>query len=123
MTPPRPPIHPAIVPVQAAYNADLIEEVAREVAANDVVVVGVSGLQPGKRAKRILDEQKIAYRYLEYGSYFAGWRRRLALKMWLNWSTFPLVFIKGVFVGGASDLNRLVTSGELTRMMAEPRKS
>lgn len=123
MTPPRPPVHPAIVPIQTAYHADLIEEVARAVAENDVVVVGVSGLQPGKKAKRILDEQKIAYRYLEYGSYFAGWRRRLALKMWLNWSTFPLVFIKGTFVGGASDLAKLVASGELPRLMAEPRKS
>jgi len=123
MTPPRPPIHPAIVPVQAGYHADLIEEVARAVVENDVVVVGVSGLQPGKKAKRILDEQKIAYRYLEYGSYFAGWRRRLALKMWLNWSTFPLVFIKGTFVGGASDLQKLVASGELPRLMADPRRS
>ena len=123
MTPPRPPIHPAIVPAQTAFHADLVEEVARAVAENDVVVVGVSGLQPGKKAKRILDEQKIAYRYLEYGSYFAGWRRRLALKMWLNWSTFPLVFIKGTFVGGASDLAKLVASGELPRLMAELRKS
>ena len=123
MIPPRPPVLPAIAAAQAAYHVDLVEEVAKAIASDPVVVVGVSGLQPGKKAKRLLDEQKIAYRYLEYGSYFAGWRRRLALKMWLNWSTFPLVFIKGVFVGGAGDLNRLVTSGELARMMAEPRKS
>lgn len=121
MSPPRPPSHPSIVPAQAAFHADLVEEVARAVAENDVVVVGVSGLQPGRRARRLLDEQKVAYRYLEYGSYFSGWRRRLALKMWLNWPTFPLVFVKGTFVGGASDLKRLVEAGELATLLARPR--
>lgn len=90
-------------------------------ATNDVVVVGVSGLQPGRKAKRLLDEQKVPYRYLEYGSYFSGWRRRLALKMWLGWPTFPLVFIKGTFVGGASDVERLIASGELPKLVSGPR--
>jgi len=123
MTPARPPVHPSIAPTQAAYHSDLVEEVARAVAENDVVVVGVSGLMPGKRAKKLLDEQQIAYRYLEYGSYFGGWRRRLALKMWMSWPTFPMVFVKGTFVGGASDLKKLIASGELAKLMAAPRRS
>ncbi|MBM4776543.1 MAG: glutaredoxin [Archangiaceae bacterium] len=120
---PRPPIHPAIVDAQSNFHADLVQEVAQAVATNDVVVVGVSGLQPGKKAKRLLDEQKVPYRYLEYGSYFSGWRRRLALKMWLGWPTFPLVFIKGTFVGGASDVERLIASGELATLVSGPRAS
>ena len=37
----------------------------------------------------------LAYRYLpEYGSYFGGWRRRLALKMWTGWPTVPMVSSK-----------------------------
>lgn len=117
MTPPRPPVLPSIAAVQAAYHVDLVEEVAKAIAADPVVVVGVSGLQPGKKAKRLLDEQKVAYRYLEYGSYFSGWRRRLALKMWVGWPTFPLVFVKGTFVGGASDLQQLIESGELKKLL------
>lgn len=113
----RPPVLPAIAAAQAAYHVDLVEEVAKAIASDPVVVVGVSGLQPGKKAKRLLDEQKIAYRYLEYGSYFAGWRRRLALKMWVGWPTFPLVFVKGTFVGGASDLQQLIESGELKKLL------
>jgi monothiol glutaredoxin len=31
--------------------------------------------------------------YLEYGSYTKGWRRRLALKMWTGWPTFPMIFV------------------------------
>jgi monothiol glutaredoxin len=58
-----------------------------------------------------------AYRYLEYGSYFSGWRLRTALKMWTGWPTFPMVFVKGVLVGGASDLQRLIVSGELARLL------
>lgn len=118
MIPPPPKMHPAVAAKQAEFNADLVQEVAKAVAENDVVVVGVSGLQPGKVARRLLDEQKVAYKYLEYGSYFSGWRRRLALKMWVDWPTFPLVFIKGTFVGGASDLKQLIERGELKKLLA-----
>jgi monothiol glutaredoxin len=117
MVSPRPPALPAIAAAQAAYHVDLVEEVAQAIASEKVVVVGVSGLQPGKRARLLLDAKKIPYRYLEYGSYFGGWRRRLALKIWVGWPTFPMVFIKGTFVGGASDLRKLSESGELDKLV------
>ncbi len=119
MTPPRPPALPAIAATQNSFHADLVEEVARAIATDRVVVVGVSGLRPGKRACQLLDARKIAYRYLEYGSYFSGWRRRLALKIWVGWPTFPLVFIKGTFVGGASDLQTIADSGELAKLLTD----
>ncbi|MCU0698921.1 MAG: glutaredoxin [Myxococcaceae bacterium] len=118
MSHPRPPLHPAVLDAQAKYHADLVAEVAAAVAKHDVVVVGVSGLQPGRRARKLLDERQVPYRYLEYGSYLSGWRRRLALKLWVGWPTFPLVFVKGTFIGGASDLSRLIASGELETLLA-----
>lgn len=114
---PRPPVLPHVTAAQDAYHADLIDEVAAAVTAHPVVVVGVSGLQPGKKAKKLLDEAKVAYHYLEYGSYFSGWRRRLALKMWLGWPTFPLIFVKGTFIGGGSDLKKLMDSGEFAKLL------
>ena len=117
--PPSPTVHPEIAAAQASFHADLVQEVAAAVASNSVVVVGVSGLQPGKKARKLLDAQGVAYKYLEYGSYFSGWRRRLALKIWAGWPTFPLVFVKGQFIGGASDLERFQKSGELARMLAD----
>lgn len=117
MKPTRPPIHPAVAAAQESYHPDLVEEVAKAVAEEKVVVVGVSGLLPGKRARQLLGAQKIPYRYLQYGSYFSGWRRRLALKIWVGWPTFPLVFVKGTFVGGASDLKKLIQSGELKTLL------
>jgi len=58
-----------------------------------------------RRARRVLDVAKIAYKYLEYGSYLSEWRRRNALKMWTGWPTFPMVFHKGVLIGGADQLS------------------
>ena len=43
---------------------------------------------------------------------------RNALKMWTGWPTFPMVFVNGVLVGGAADLQRLIRSGEFARMLA-----
>ncbi len=119
MKPSRPTVHPAVAAAQEAFYPDLVEEVAKAVSIERVVVVGVSGLPPGRRARRMLDATGIAYRYLEYGSYFSGWQRRLALKIWVGWPTFPLVFVKGTFIGGASDLRKLIESGEFKRSISD----
>jgi monothiol glutaredoxin len=111
-------IHPAIRDQVANKHADIIKEVQDAVAAHAVVVVGMRQNPQPKYAKKILDMHGIAYHYLEYGSYFSQWRRRAALKMWTGWQTFPMVFVKGTLVGGASDLARLQASGELAKMLA-----
>ena len=119
MTQARPPVLPSVLAKQQAFQSDLGEEVAKAVAAEKVVVVGVAWLQPGKRARKLLDAEKIPFRYLQYGSYLSGWRRRLALKIWVAWPTFPLIFIKGTFIGGASELRKLQESGELKKMLTD----
>ena len=112
-------IHPAVRERIANLNADLVKEVEAAVAANAVVVVGMRQNPMPRHARKILDNDRIAYKYLEYGSYFSGWRRRNALKMWTGWPTFPMVFVKGVLVGGHADLKRLVDNGELKRFLVE----
>lgn len=110
-------VHPAIRETIAKNHADVIREVQAAVASNDVVVVGMKQNPFPKKARKALDDAGIAYKYLTYGSYFGGWRRRGALRMWTGWPTFPMVFVKGVLVGGADDLNRLIASGEVRRML------
>lgn len=117
MIPPRPNIHPAAAAAQQSFHPDIVQEVAKAVSENAVVVVGVSGLMPGKQACKLLEAEGIPFKYLEYGSYFSGWRRRLALKLWVGWPTFPHVFVRGTFVGGASDLQKLRDSGELKTLV------
>lgn len=108
-------IHPAVREKIAGYRADVVDEVKAAVSANDVVVVGMRQNPFPKKARKALDAAGIAYKYLEYGSYFGEWRKRLALKMWTGWPTFPMVFVKGVLVGGAEDLVKLIDSGALDR--------
>ena len=111
-------IHPAIRVAIAANHADIVREVTAAIAKNNVVVVGMAQNPMPKKAKKILDGQQIGYAYLEYGSYLSGWRRRNALKMWTGWPTFPMVFVKGVLVGGANDLQKLIQTGELGKLLA-----
>ncbi len=111
-------IHPAIRNRVATLHQDIVKEVQDAVAANAVVVVGMAVNPMPKKARKVLDSAGVTYAYLEYGSYFNTWRRRNALKMWTGWPTFPMVFVKGVLVGGASDVEALIASGELRKMLA-----
>ena len=111
-------IHPAIRAKIAGHHADIVREVEAAAAANDIVVVGMKQNPIPRTARKALDAKGIRYTYLEYGSYFNTWRRRNALKMWSGWPTFPMIFVKGVLIGGATDLDRLIDSGELARILA-----
>jgi len=111
-------IHPAVRDKIANLNADIVKEVSAAVAAHAVVVVGMRQNPMPRHARKLLRGLDIRHEYLEYGSYFSGWRRRTALKMWTGWPTFPMIFVKGVLVGGAEDLARLHASGELAKLLS-----
>lgn len=111
-------IHPAIREKVATHEQAIVREVQAAVASNSVVVVGM-GMNPfPKKARKALDAAGVTYQYLEYGNYFNTWRQRNALKLWTGWPTLPMVFVKGVLVGGANDLIALIDNGELKKMLA-----
>ena len=114
-------IHPAIRATIAGHKADVVREVEAAVDSENVVVVGMAMNPFPRKARRRLDTAGLKYRYLEFGSYLGDWRRRNALKMWTGWPTFPMVFAKGMFVGGAQELARLQEDGELAKLLAAPR--
>jgi monothiol glutaredoxin len=109
-------IHPAIRDRISGHRQAIVEEVRSAVEANDVVVVGMAMNPFPKQARKALDSAGQPYKYLAYGNYFNTWRDRNALKMWTGWPTFPMVFVKGVLVGGYTDLRALIDSGELKKM-------
>jgi monothiol glutaredoxin len=111
-------IAPAIRETISKSHSDIVDEVKAAVAAHPVVVVGMKQNPFPRRARKLLNEQKIEFHYLEYGSYLSSWRPRTALKMWTGWPTFPMIFVKGVLIGGAADLQKLVDNGELTKLLA-----
>ena len=110
-------IQPAIRKKISELHADIVREVQAAVATNAVVVVGMAQNPFPRRACKALDAVGTPYVYLQYGSYLREWRRRTALKMWTGWPTFPMVFVKGVLVGGAAELQQLIDSGEFKRML------
>ncbi len=110
-------IHPAIRSKIAEWRTDIVKEVQDVVAAKDLVVVGMQMNPFPWKARKLLDAARIEYTYLEYGSYLSGYRRRLPLKLWTGWQTFPMVFVRGVLIGGASELAKLLQSGELKQRL------
>ena len=114
-------IHSSIRRKIADSHADIVREVQAAIVANDVVVVGMKQNPQPRKARKALDAAGIPHTYLSYGSYIGMWRRRNALKMWTGWPTFPTVFVKGILVGGADDVQRLIASGEIKTMLAGKR--
>jgi monothiol glutaredoxin len=107
-------IHPKIQSTVFNFQSDIVQEVQHAITHHRVVVVGMTQNPYVKNILKYLNDAAIQYFYLEYGGYFSQWRRRLALKMWTGWPTFPMVFVNGVLLGGAQNVKLLIDSGELS---------
>ena len=99
-------------------HRDIVEGGEAVIKDNDLVIIGMALNPHPKKARKLLNQRGIAHKYLEYGSYLNNWRRRNALKMWTGWPTFPMVFVKGLLIGGAKELQALVDSGELDTLLS-----
>jgi monothiol glutaredoxin len=115
-------IHPSVREKIATYRTGIVDEAESAIAKHDVVVIGMRQNPFPRRTRRLLDGAGIPYHYLEYGSYLSQWRERLPLKIWTGWPTFPMIFVKGQFIGGFEDVQRLQSNGELSRLIASPRQ-
>ena len=105
-------IHASIKDQVEGYHIDIVDEVKAAVSVNRVVVVGMRYNDAFYGARKALKKAGIEFTYLEYGGYASQWRRRLALKMWTSWPTFPMIFVDQTFVGGSKDLQRLLNDGK-----------
>src|SRR4051794_31766782 len=106
-------IDPAAMSRMSSNFSDTLAEVEKEIASKPVVVVGMAQNPHVKNVRRALEAAGIAHAYLEYGSYFSQWRRRLAIKMWSGWPTFPQVFVRGVLIGGEDLTKAAIADGSL----------
>ena len=98
----------------ASFEQELIKEIEVLIQEHHVVLIGMGMAVSVKQAKRYLEQAGINYCYREFGSYLSGWKQRSALKLWSGWRTFPMVFVGGKLIGGASNLKALIKNGELT---------
>ena len=101
------------------FHADVIKEIESAIAKHDVVVVGMSQNPHVKNVRKALADASIAFEYLEYGSYFSEWKKRLAIKLWSGWPTFPQVFVKGVLLGGEDLTKAAIADGSLKKLLAK----
>jgi glutaredoxin-related protein len=96
-----------------AFHTETMREVLDAIEREPVVVVGMAGNPFVRKARAALVEAGVEFRYLEYGGYLSQWRRRLAIKMWSGWPTFPQVFVRGTLIGGFEDTRDALSDGSL----------
>lgn len=97
------------------FHAEVVHEVEEAVRTHAVVVVGMAQNPFVRKARRALSEAGVAFEYLEYGSYLSEWKKRLAIKLWSGWPTFPQVFVKGRLLGGNEQVRASLADGSLQR--------
>lgn len=102
---------------QARFHRQTVEEVQQAVANHDVVVVGMGWNPHVRMARKALDGAGIAHHDLDYGNYVTGWKKRLAIKLWSGWPTFPQVYVKGTLVGGNVCTRKALEDGSLKALL------
>ena len=110
-------LHPSIRTLVANHEQAVVREVMAAASNHRVLVVGMGSNPYCKKARKALHAAGFEHHYLEYGNYFSMWRQRSAIKFWSGWPTFPMVFVKGVLVGGANDVVGLINRGEFKAML------
>jgi monothiol glutaredoxin len=103
-----------------SFHADIVREVSQAVQRDAIVVVGMRMNPVVKQARKALAEAGLQYTYLEYGSYLSEWKRRLAIKLWSGWPTFPQVYVRGVLLGGNKELRLALGDGTVKARLATP---
>ena len=106
-------LHPSIREDVLTFQSDVVAEVMQAVQDNRIVVVGMRWNNSVRKARRNLEKAGLDFSYLEYGSYTSEWHKRLGLKMWTGFPTFPMVFVDQQLVGGNSDLESLLATSSL----------
>jgi monothiol glutaredoxin len=94
----------------SSFHPETVKAVEDAVNHHKIVVVGMAQNPFVKKARKALEEQNLAFKYLEYGNYFSMWQTRLAIKLWSGWPTFPQVFIDSKLVGGFQELKKWLDS-------------
>ncbi len=106
-------IEPEALTAISTFHEGTVKEVQEAVKTNKVVVVGMKQNPVVSKARKALTEAGVEYKYLEYGSYFAGWKPRLAIKIWSGWPTYPQVFVNGKLIGGAQETEVALKAGKI----------
>jgi glutaredoxin-related protein len=106
-------IAPAAQAQITRFHRDFVDEVRAAIARDRVVVVGMGWNPFVKKAHAALRQASVPFTPIDHGNYLTGYRRRLAIKMWTGFPTFPQVFVGGALIGGFTELAQMLERGEL----------
>jgi monothiol glutaredoxin len=112
-------LSPRAVQAMGNFKPQTISEIEKAMSANDIVVVGMAMNPFVIKARKTLTKAGVPFKYLEFGHYFNNYSTRVAIKMWTGWPTFPQVFVKGTFIGGADDLLAEMADGTFQKRMSK----
>jgi monothiol glutaredoxin len=112
-------IEPKALNALRSFHPDVLQQVVGAVGKDPIVVVGMAHNPFVRRVRRALSQAGLSFTYLEYGNYFTQWKQRLAIKLWSGWPTFPQVFVQGRLVGGCTDVERALATGEFKAWLAQ----
>lgn len=112
-------IHPKALEKMSARHADVVATVEDAIAQHPVVVVGMAQNPHVRKVRQALTDAGVEFQYLEYGSYFSEWGKRLAIKLWSGWPTFPQVFVRGELIGGEDLTKEAIADGTLKSRLAQ----
>ena len=106
-------VSPEALAKMEGFHADVVGEVLAAIKRDHVVVVGMAQNPHVKNVRNALKDAGVEFTYLEYGSYLSEWKKRLAIKMWSGWPTFPQVFVDGTLLGGEDLTKAAIAAGTL----------
>lgn len=112
-------VSPRAAAAISSFQSEVLSQISTAVATNDVVILGMAHNPFVKKARAALKTAGTPFTYLEYGNYWNNYDVRVAIKMWTGWPTFPQVFVKGTFIGGASDLIAELADGTFQKRLAK----
>lgn len=105
---------PAMTAIES-FHSQVVKEVQVVVANNPYVIIGMKQNPVVRSAIKLVEQNNISYKYIEYGSYLSKWKERLAIKLWSGWPTFPMVFIDGKLIGGCAELKEFLKNKKPTQ--------
>lgn len=97
----------------AEFHPSVVEKICADIEQHPIVVVGMVGNPFCKKARVLLEGAKLEHLYWNCGGYLSDWKKRLAIKMWSGWPTFPQVFVRGKLLGGFAELQESQKNGAL----------
>ena len=108
---------------RSSVDAAALASIAEAVDGHDLVLYTKTGCPYCQRASVLVQQQQHSTGFSVFSSLGTELEVRAALNYALSITsvTFPVVFIGGVYAGGADELVELVELGEFNRLLQAPR--